>query len=271
MNHRHVVVGCIGTLVYFLAGAHASAHDLWLVPPEKIEPKKPAIFRANSGSKFPKSDHAPDPAKFKRRILVRPDEKLGAFEAAGTEGKSGLLKIEPSGSGIYIVAVETEPKLITLGADEFNDYLVGDGLTHIYQLRRKEGTLDKPGRERYSKSPKAVVRVGTGGGGDPCRVVGLPLEIVPLKDPFALKAGDTLRVRVLFRDKPLPKANLGWDVPGDGDSPSGTVRTDKRGEALVPIGQLGLMTIRLTHMTRPKTAGYEWESFWTTLTFRIPE
>jgi hypothetical protein len=31
-----------------------------------------------------------------------------------------------------------------------------------------------------------------------------------------------------------------------------------------------LMTIRLTHMTRPKTAEYEWESFWTTLTFRVP-
>jgi hypothetical protein len=150
-------------------------------------------------------------------------------------------------------------------------YLVSDGLPHIYQLRRKEGILDKPGRERYSKSPKAIVRVGTGGGGDPCRVLGLPLEIVPVRNPFALKVGDTLRVRVWFRGKPLANANLGWDVPGDGEFPLGTVRTDSRGEALVPISQVGLMTIRLTHMTRPKETEYEWESFWTTLTFRIPE
>lgn len=260
-----------GILVVFLAAAHASAHDLWLVPPEKPEPKKAAIFRANSGSKFSKSDHAPDPARFRRRLLIHPDGSEGSLEPGGTEDRSGLLNAEPDRPAMYVVAVETEPKLITLEADKFNDYLVSDGLAHIYRLRRKEGTLDHPGRERYSKSPKAIVQVGTGAGGDPCRVVGLPLEIVPLRNPFALKVGDTLPVRVLFRDEPLADANLGWDVPGDGDAPLGTVRTDARGEALVPIAQLGLTTIRLTHMTSPKTADYEWESFWTTLTFRIPE
>jgi formylmethanofuran dehydrogenase subunit E len=30
------------------------------------------------------------------------------------------------------------------------------------------------------------------------------------------------------------------------------------------------MSVRLTHMTRPKGEDYEWESFWTTLTFRVP-
>ena len=271
MKHRVVVPSLVGAMAVFLVAAHALAHDLWLVPPEKLDPKKATFFRANSGSKFPKSDHAPDPAKFKRRLLVLPNGSKGTVEASGTEDKSGLLKFEPASPGIYVVAVETEPKLITLDADKFNNYLVSDGLLHIYLLRRKEGILDKPGRERYSKSPKAIVQVGAGGEGDPCRVLGLPLEIVPLRNPFALKVGDTLRVRVLFRGKPLANANLGWDAPGDGDSPLGTVRTDFRGEALVPISQLGLMTIRLTHMTRPKETEYEWESFWTTLTFRIPE
>lgn len=58
---------------------------------------------------------------------------------------------------------------------------------------------------------------------------------------------------------------------GEGDEPLGTVRTDSKGESLIPIAGKGLMTIRLTHMTRPKAKGYEWESFWTTLTFRIPD
>jgi uncharacterized GH25 family protein len=247
------------------------AHDLWLVPGAKVEPKSATIVRVNSGSKFPDSEHAPDPAKLKRRLLVTPDGSTGTIEAAGTEDKSGLLKFEPRSAGIHIIAVESEPKLITLEAEDFNNYLITDGLQHIYQLRRKEKILDKPGRERYSKTPKAIVQVGTGGDGDACRVVGLPLEIVPLRSPFALKVGDTLRVRVLFHDKPLADANLGWDIPGDGESPRGTVRTDGHGEALVPIAQTGLMTIRLTHMTRPKADDYEWESFWTTLTFRVPE
>jgi hypothetical protein len=217
---------------------------------------------------FPKSEHAPDPAAFRRRVLILPDGSEGKLDAAGTEAKSGLLQFTPQQDGIYIAAVETNPKLITLSAADFNAYLVSDGLAHIYLLRSKEMSLDQPGKERYSKSPKVIVKVGNGGG-NPCRIVGLPLEIIPLRDPFALKAGDTLPVRVLFQSKPLSEANLGWDVPDDGEAASGTVRTDAKGEALIPIRQLGLMTIRLTHMTRPKTAEYEWESFWTTLTFRI--
>ena len=118
-------------------------------------------------------------------------------------------------------------------------------------------------------SPKVLVQVGQGGG-DPCRAAGLPLEIVPLKNPFTLKKGDALPVRVLFHGKPLPEANVGWQAPGDG-TPRGYVRTDAAGEALVPVGRTGLLTLRLTHMTRPNTADYEWESFWTSLTFRVPD
>ena len=78
-----------------------------------------------------------------------------------------------------------------------------------------------------------------------------------------------MRVRVYFQKEPLQEANLGWQHPGDGDAARGTVRTDAKGEALIPIAASGLMTIRLTHMTRPKMpTDYEWESFWTTLTFQ---
>jgi hypothetical protein len=174
----------------------------------------------------------------------------------------------PTKPGVHIVAVQTVPKLITLEADAFNEYLVSDGLPHIFRMRFKEKSLNQPGKERYSKSPKAIFKIGDGLG-DATKIVGLPLEIVPLKDPFLLKTNDTLKVRILFQDKPLADANLGWIHPDMGEVPVGTVRTNARGEALIPIAQSGLMTIRLTHMTRPKKADYEWESFWTTLTFWI--
>lgn len=248
----------------------AFAHDLWLVPPEKAEAGRAATVKAVSGTKFPKGDHAPDPAKFDRLVFVKPDKTDGKLEAAGTETAAGLLTLTPAEPGVYAVAVTTKPKLIELDADAFNSYLVSDGLPHIYQLRAKEKTLDRPAKERYSKSPKALFRVGAGGG-DPCRPVGLPLEIVPAQDPFARKPGDALKVKVLFRDQPLADANLDWDHPGDGEGFAGTVRTDADGEALVPVAKNGLMTVRLTHMTRPAEKEYEWESFWTSLTFRVPE
>ena len=267
---RWSVQAVVCVLCWLAAALTVSAHDLWLVPGADPAAGKPLLVRASSGMDFPLSVHAPDVTKFSRRVVIRPDGREGPVDAAGQDGLSSLLRFEPAAAGVYIVAVETPVRQITLEAEQFNEYLVADGLSQIYRLRAKEKTLGEPGREQYSKSPKALVRVGQGGGGDPCRPVGLPLEIVPLCDPFSLQVGDTLRVRVLFRNQPLADANLGWDLPDDGEAASGTVRTDSRGEALLPIARTGLVTIRLTHMTRPKTADFEWESFWTTLTWRVP-
>lgn len=259
----------VPVVVVLLAAGSAPAHDLWLIPPAAAGPGKPVVVRAVSGSDFPTGDHAPDPAAFTKRLVVKPDGTTADLDAAGKDADAGLLRFTPAAPGVYVAAVRTAPKLITLDAAAFNEYLVSDGLPHIYRLRAKEKTLDQPGRERYSKSPKVLVKVGDGPG-DPTKPVGLPLEVVPLRDPFGVKPGDALRVRVLFDGKPLADANLGWAHPGGGELPAGTVRTDGRGEALVPVANPGPMTIRLTHMTRPKAAEYEWESFWTTLTWIVP-
>jgi uncharacterized GH25 family protein len=260
------------SLLFFIWVSSSSlAHDLWLIPGDKDVPGKPALVHANVGMEFPKSVHAIDPDRFKRTLLIGPGGDEIPLQSAGVKDLSGVLKFEPKLPGIYQLAVETQPKMITLPADTFNEYLVSDGMAHIFRLRTKEKILDQPGRERYQKSPKVLIRVGEGGGGDCAKALGLPLEIVPLRNPFLLKLGDTLPVQVLFHGKALPEANLGWQSPGDGDTTRGTVRTNDKGEALIPIARAELMTVRLTHMTRPKTKDYEWESFWTTLTFRVPD
>lgn len=265
------LLGFIITFITLALVPSCLGHDLWLIPPELAKLNSPLTIRAHSGMEFPISVHAPNTAQFTKRFIILPDGKEMPLAAKGKEELSGLLEYTPNAPGIYVAAVTTEPKLITLSAEEFNHYHVADGLTHIYLMRHKEGTLGQPGRERYSKSPKTLLQVGDGEVGNPCRVVGLPLEIVPLRNPFQLKVGETLPVRVLFRQQPLANAHLGWDVPGDGEEPTGTVRTNAKGDALIPISQTGLMTIRLTHMTKAKAAEYDWESFWTTLTFRIPK
>jgi uncharacterized GH25 family protein len=257
-------------LVCVLAATPALlAHDLWLIPDEKPAVGQPVTIACHVGMDFPNSETAPDPAKFKRLLLILPDGSEGELKPAGQKGKSGLLTFTPQKPGVYIAAVETQPRLLTLQAQAFNDYLISDGMPHVYLQRAKDGTLDQPGKERYSKYVKSIVPVGNGPG-DATRVLGLTLEIVPLRDPSAVKVGETLAVRVLFLGKPLPEAPVGWQHPGDGEHARGYVRTDAKGEALVPVAKTGLMTVRLTHMTRPKTAEYEWESFWCTLTFRVP-
>lgn len=256
-------------ITFLAAVSWANAHDLWLIPSAAAVPNRAVRVFAHVGEEFPISVLAPDTKAFARRLLIRPDGTGGTLNAVDKQALAGVLQFTPDKPGIYIAAIETTPKIIALDADKFNEYLVSDGLPHIYRLRFAEKSLNQPARERYRKSPKALVKVADGGGPFD-KIVGLPLEIVPLSDPFARKIGDTLKVRALFNGNALADANLGWDLPNDGEPPSGTVRTDANGEARIPIAQTGLMTIRLTHMTRPKAKDYDWESFWTTLTFRIP-
>ena len=260
---------CVAWLAAGLA-ATASAHDLWLVP--RVVKDGIGVVELNSGMDFPKSEAAPRVASFAETFVVTPAGDQAEFKLGDADGNSRLAQFDAKDDGVYIAAARTTPKVLKLTADDFNEYLVTDGLAHIYRQRAKDKTLDQPGVERYSKSPKALIRVGKqdgDAGGDPCQVVGLPLEIVPLADPFAVKPGGTLAIRVLFQDKPLTEATVGWQSPGDGEQPRGVVRTDAKGEALVPINRSGLITLRLTHMTQPKTAEYEWESFWTSLTWEV--
>lgn len=245
------------------------AHDLWLIPPEKATWKEPAIVLAHSGMDFPTSVQAPNVKGFAQANVYGPKNHKDKLDPLDAEGKSGRLRFTPSVEGIHVLAVETSPKRIELDAEQFNAYLLSDGLPHIHKLRVKEKTNDQPGKEQYRKSVKAIVRVGNSNEGAFETALGLPLEIVPKTNPLTLKPGMTLAVAVLFDGQALADAHLGWANPGDGDEPRGTVRTNAKGEALIPIARTGLMTVRLTHMTRPRAASHEWESFWTTLTFRV--
>lgn len=258
-------VACL-VFVPMLVGT-ASAHDLWLIPP--AAPKGKLVVQAAVGMDFPNSEFAPDTERYPRKFIVRPDGTQSPLKSAGKDGMSAWLEGEAA-PGINVIAVETAPKILALDADRFNEYLVTDGLPHIFRLRAKEKTLNQPAKERYRKSPTALAMIGPGKNGAWDKPLDLPLQIVPLQNPFERKVGDTIRVRVYFQKTPLADANLGWQHPGDGDTARGTVRTNTKGEALIPIARAGLITIRLTHMTRPKMPDYEWESFWTTLTFRVP-
>lgn len=254
-------------LTLALLAPRAAGHDLWLVPDDTAAVGRAVTVRAISGTAFPLGDRPPDPAKFLRRVAVAPDGRERPLDAAGTDATAGLLRFTPDQPGLWAVAVVTAPKLLTLDAESFNEYLISDGLPHIWKVRAKEGSLNQPGRERYAKSPVAYIAVGDAPPAVP-RELDLPLTVTPLADPFAVRPGQALAVRVRFHGRPLADARLGWSHPGDGDEPRGTARANDLGVALIPIDRAGPVTVRLTHMTRPKHADYEWESAWTTTTFR---
>jgi uncharacterized GH25 family protein len=99
------------------------------------------------------------------------------------------------------------------------------------------------------KFAKAV----TGAGAPWDRVLGHEIEIVPLSDPASLRAGATLRVRVLFRGRPLADVMV---ERGDGltkmaEEAIPKFKTDVEGIADIPIEKPGPTLLVVDHRVTP--------------------
>lgn len=169
-----------------------------------------------------------------------------------------------------ILTIETASRTESMKGDEFLDYLKKENLTSVIAEREKQGEQAKEAREKYTKYSKTIVRVGDGDGSF-ATAVGLPIELVPEKDPLSLKAGEQLPVRLLFRGKPAAGIQVIASRSSAGapaiTSPAGT--TDKDGRVSIPIQGPSQWRLHAIQMERSADPSADWESFWATLTFEV--
>ncbi|MGQ0542156.1 MAG: DUF4198 domain-containing protein, partial [Blastocatellia bacterium] len=182
-----------------------------------------------------------------------------------------LLTFSAEKPGNYLLAMERNWSYITLDADKFEDYLREDGMEYIIAEREKLGETKKEGKERYSRYIKGLIQVGDSRDKTFAKNTALKLEIIPLKNPYSLKAGDTLGVQVLFEGKPLVGKTIFADNR-DGEAISKKkLVTDALGKATVNVDRKGIWIVRLVFMRRCTKAceGADWESFWGAYSFGL--
>ena len=61
----------------------------------------------------------------------------------------------------------------------------------------------KPARKKYSKHVKAIFQIGDKQTDDYKTVLGYPIEFIPLSNPYTLKIGDELAMKLLINGKPI--------------------------------------------------------------------
>ncbi len=110
-----------------------------------------------------------------------------------------------------------------------------------------EGKSKYPGAKSGGHYVKHVVSVLKPLAGE-AKPQGLALELVPLSDPLAKKAGDTLKVRLLLDGKPLSGAELTPDYASDPDGKG--PMTDAKGEADIVVRNNGLNVIVANHTVK---------------------
>ena len=242
------------------------AHDFWI---------EPSSYQAAVGSKvtirFRVGEH------FRGDPLPRDPGRVVVFTQFGPRSEKpvpGVEGFDPAGfvtldePGLHLVAYRSTSAFLELEAAEFEEYLRAEGLERVIEERSRRRESEAKGRELYSRCVKSLLRAGSSaeeGGFD--RVLGFPVELVPGVNPYELKAGDELPVRVLREGEPLAGALVTAYPHGD---PSRSVRgrSDEDGRVKLRLGQPGPWLIKTVHMERMEDGEKaDWQSWWASLTF----
>ncbi len=256
-------------LTLVLAGS-ALAHDLFIMPATfRPQPGQPLTIGFHIGDAFPSSEVA---GRLPRLIEPKLSWQGGSVPVANLriEGKRDLGTVTtPSSPGTLVATVASPPTLIELVPAKFLSYLKHEGLDEVIAYRASHNEAAKPGRERYSKYARALLRSGA-----PNEFFhqssGLIIEIIPEADPYSLKPGDQLPIQVLFRGKPAPNLHLqaSW-AQGSQHNSASAGRTDANGRLRVNLPKAGLWRLHTIKMERCADPAADWESFWASLTFEL--
>ena len=250
-----------------LLAAPARAHDFWIEPGSF----RPAVgssvaVRLVVGTKFRGEALPRNPASIAQFVLV---SDAGLTPVLGRPGDepAGIVRIE--GPGLQVIGYHSLNSQVSLEPAKFEDYLREEGLERVIEARARRGESQKPSREVFSRCAKALLFAGDFGKASHDRVLSFTLELIAEKNPYAMKGGDELPVRIFYEGKPLAGAlvaALSYDEPDRKLSR----RSDANGRVRFRIPKEGVWLVKAVHMV-PAAPGLDadWESLWASLTFEI--
>jgi len=264
-------VAVVTTALLLASVATALAHDLFLKPVRyHVAENSEVLVRVLNGT-FSQSENSIVRSRVRDIAVVSPAGRARVDTAAWTDkGDTSTLLVRTGAAGTYVIGASTTASTIALSAEDFNTYLRDDGIPDVLAARRRDGTLGKPARERYSKHIKSLIQVGARRSDGFDVVLGYPAELAPMANPYALRAGDTLRLRVLVHGNPVARqlVMFGGRTTADARIEARTARSDANGVVAVPLRSAGTWYVKFIHMAAVKDS-VDYESNWASLTFEI--
>jgi uncharacterized GH25 family protein len=247
------------------------AHECWLMP---------ASFFLQTGEKTKvlllvgehfKGENWGGKSRRTRKLMHYATGWLEDLTSRATASDSNHLEVTFLQEGTHLLTLESHNSFISLEADKFNAYLKEDGIANILELRTRQKRLDSNARELYQRCAKTLVQVGKKNPAVFARQTQMPLDILPLQNPYALLAGEKLSLQVLFLGKPLPGYVVrSWYKP-DQDAPTqeGLLRTDASGKVQLSLrpGYWMVSLVKMQELNNRKEADYQ--SYWGSLTFAV--
>lgn len=250
-----------------MVAAAADAHDFWIEPSSFAPAPGSAIaVRLKVGEHFD-GEIVPRPGWG----FLRFDATLGGARRpiVGRPGAAVAGALRIAQPGLHILSYYSEPIELELPADRFEEHLRLEGLETIIAERQRRGESDRPGREVYTRCAKSLVLAGPADAAAGDKAIGLPLELVALRSPYLLAAGDALPVQLLHEGRPLAGA-LVVAIERQRGRERIAARSDADGRVRLALPHPGHWLVKAVHMVPAAAAtGADWHSLWASLTFQI--
>ena len=259
----------LAALLLAIGGTAVAAHDMWIEPTGFLPTVGRTVgFRLRVGQDFLGDPLPRDPSLIDRFVVLDGDTTTPVVGRDGAD-PAGLMRV--GAAGLFVVAYHSKPSPVVLQAPKFNQYLKDEGLEAIAALRAKSGDSNAEAREVFVRCAKSLLLAGPASEAQRDRVVGMPLELVAERNPYLLASGQSLAVRLLYKDQPLAGALI---VALNQRDPMARVaaRSDKNGRVQLRLSEPGPWLVKAVHMI-PAPAGTDsqWESFWASLTFELAD
>lgn len=285
---RSVLLALLGTTTAALA------HEFWLAP---------ASYRATVGTAVPLRLLVGE--NFTGQPWARPTRRVRRFVHFGPGSVADSTDLRPAlladslaptlrcaTPGTHVLALTSQLAFSELPAAQFTAYLREEGLGLALRQRQEAGeNTTKAGREAYRRCAKSLVLASQETNGRTLaaaadtafrRVLGLPLELVPEQNPYRLRPGAGLTVRVLSQGRPVPGALVQvWQASPPAAKPTAaspvihfTMHANAQGRVLVRLPGAGpylLATVRMENAPATLAARADWLSTWASLTFGGPD
>jgi uncharacterized GH25 family protein len=264
-------------LALFLGARAAAAHDFWVQPREFwVQPQSDVPISLQAGHGESRQRSPLRARRVERFAALGPDGALVDLRGElhlGEEASGGELRFERPGA--YVLALETDDRAQShLPAARFNAYLAEEGLTLALEERRRSGRMDVDGSEAYRRCAKSIVQVGAPSAGEQAqltRPLGLQLEIVPERSPFAEPRAAELPVRVLWAGEPLAGALVKLIDLAHDERPFALERTDASGRARFAVPASGSWLLNVVWTTAaPVSSETDFETVFSSLSFGFP-
>jgi Domain of unknown function (DUF4198) len=252
-------------LAALLCPAPVFAHDMWI----EARPFRPATgeivsVRLRVGQDLLGDALPLDPALVNQFVV---EDVGGRRPVVRRDGADPAGLVRAATTGLLVVGYYSNPSAVELPAPKFDQYLKDEGLDAIAALRARRGDTGATVRELYSRCAKSLVLAGPPSDEPGDRRLGFVLELVAERNPYALRVGQELPVRLTYENRPLAGA-LVVAMNRSGPGQRLAARSDSEGRVRFQVPAGGMWLIKAVHMVpAPAGTNAEFVSFWASLTF----